>query len=399
MKYQIFNILLVFGLLVSLYSCGNQSKSGSPKIEHNEEDRDHDHDDHEGHSHSDENPNIVEFSKQQAAKVQGFSIETVQPGVFHSIVKTSGQITSSPGDESVVVATSSGIVNITNPSLVEGMEVRQGQILFFVSGDHLGEENLATRALESRVRYESAKSEYERAQSLMKDNIISATEFRQIKLSYEQSKLAYEATSIGVKQGRKIISASLRGYIKDLFVQAGQYVELGQKLAVICRNNKLILRADVSQRYLPQIRTLKTATFTTPYDGKTYELDQLKGRLLSFGKTTNNEAFYTPVNFEFVNPGGLTEGSFVEVYLKSQPLSGVITIPVKAVMEDQGHYSVFVQIEEEEYEKRGITIGDSDAIRVVVTQGLKAGEKIVAEGAYSVKLASQAGTNQESHQH
>jgi membrane fusion protein, heavy metal efflux system len=396
MKHHFIYIFLAFSALVSLNSCGKHSKEESAQKGKAHTESDHD---HEGRSHGEENSTIVEFSKEQASKVQGFLVETVTTGDFHSIVKTSGQITSSPGDEAVIVATSSGLVNIINPSLVEGMQVKQGQTLFSISGDHLGEDNVATRTLEARTRYEAAKTEYERAQALIKDIIISATEFRQIKLNYEQAKLAYEATSKGVSGGKKIISAPMTGYVKDLLVQAGQYVELGQKLAVVCRNNKLILRADVSQRYLPQIQTLKTATFTTPYDGKTYELEQLKGRLLSFGKTTNKDAFYTPVNFEFVNPGGITEGSFVEVYLKSEVLPDVITTPVKAVMEDQGHYYVFVQHAEGEYEKREIQTGDSDGIRILVKQGIKAGEKMVVGGAYSVKLASQAGTNQETHQH
>lgn len=396
MKHYFIYILLAFSVLISLNSCGKHSKEESAQQEKGHDEDGHD---HEGHSHGEGNSNIIEFSKEQAGKVQGFFVETVTTGDFHSIVKTSGQITSSPGDEAVIVATSSGLVNISNPSLVEGVKVGQGQTLFSISGDHLGEDNVATRTMEARTRYEAAKTEYERAQALMEEAIISATEFRQIKLNYEQAKLAYEAASKGVSGGRKIIPSPMAGYVKDLLVQSGQYVELGQKLAVVCRNNKLILRADVSQRYLPQIQTLKTATFTTPYDGKTYELEQLKGRLLSFGKTTNEDAFYTPVNFEFVNPGGITEGSFVEVYLKSEILANVITIPVKAVMEDQGHYYVFIQHAEGEYEKREIQTGDSDGIRILLKQGIKVGEKIVVGGAYAVKLASQAGTNQETHQH
>lgn len=135
MKQYFIYIFLAFTVLISLNACGKHSKEELVEQEKGHSEEDHD---HEGHSHGEQNPNIIEFSKEQAAKVQGFSVETVETGDFHSIVKTSGQITSSPGDEAVIVATSSGLVNITNPSLVEGMKVGQGQTLFSISGDHLG---------------------------------------------------------------------------------------------------------------------------------------------------------------------------------------------------------------------------------------------------------------------
>jgi hypothetical protein len=57
-------------------------------------------------------------------------------------------------------------------------------------------------------------------------------------------------------------------------------------------------------------------------------------------------------------------------------------------MEEQGYYSVFVQLTPELFEKRGVTIGSTDGIRTEIKNGLAEGERIVTRGALLVKLAA-----------
>ena len=65
-----------------------------------------------------------------------------------------------------------------------------------------------------------------------------------------------------------------------------------------------------------------------------------------------------------------------------------ITVPLTALTEEQGTKFVYVQVEPEAYVRREVKTGQSDGCRVEITDGLKAGEKVVAKGAYMVKLAS-----------
>jgi multidrug efflux pump subunit AcrA (membrane-fusion protein) len=47
-----------------------------------------------------------------------------------------------------------------------------------------------------------------------------------------------------------------------------------------------------------------------------------------------------------------------------------------------------VQLDEEGYQRREVTLGGSDGQRVEIKSGLKEGEKVVTKGAIHVKLAS-----------
>ncbi|NDW17709.1 efflux RND transporter periplasmic adaptor subunit [Dysgonomonas sp. 216] len=382
----------------------NEPEEHSHEDECDGHDHNHDHEhsvvsESQAHEHGD-NENIIMFTSEQARNLIEFEIETIKPQTFYQILKTSGQVLSAPGDESQIVATTSGILEIANLNLVEGLSVNSGQQLFRISGKNLSENNPLTRVSEAKSVYENAKTEYERALELIKDNIISQRDFQQIKLSYDQAKLNYETISAGMSGNSKAITSPMKGFVKSIVAQPGQYVETGQLLATVTQSKRLVLRADVSQRYLSQAKYVQTASFTTPYDNKTYELSDLNGRLMSVGRSTDNNTFYTPVSFEFDNKGNIIEGSFVEVYLKSQLVTDAIVVPISALIEEQGHFFVFVQcVHEGEYEKKEVRIGASDGINHQILGGLNVGEKVVTKGAFAVKLASMSGEVPHGHQH
>ncbi len=100
----------------------------------------------------------------------------------------------------------------------------------------------------------------------------------------------------------------------------------------------------MSQKYAGRLRAVTSANFETPYDGRVYSLAEMGGRLLSVGKGSDGMSAYIPVTFEFNNGGEVIPGSFVEVFLLSAPRPETLAVPLSAVTEDQGVYSVFVQL-------------------------------------------------------
>jgi cobalt-zinc-cadmium efflux system membrane fusion protein len=62
------------------------------------------------------------------------------------------------------------------------------------------------------------------------------------------------------------------------------------------------------------------------------------------------------------------------------------------LLEEQGNFYVYVQLNPELFEKKEIKLGDSDGIRTEVTQGLKENDRIVSKGAVFIKLSQSTGT-------
>lgn len=404
-------------LAISLWGCKNQSSQDKHTHSatethaghdhshegHNHEHEGHDHEhetaeEHAGHNHESKatkHSDEIIFPKAQAAKTT-FEVREIQPASFNQVVKTTGQVLAAPGDEAVIVATSNGVVSFSSNKLTEGTKVQKGQSLFQISSKDIAEGDYYTKV---KATYEAAKASYDRAEALVKDKIISQKEFESTKLEFENAKTAYNAVSNNKTAKGVSVNAPINGHMKNILVKEGEYITVGQPLATVSQNQRLVLRAEVSQRYYNAMQSVKSANFKTPYDNKVYSLEDLNGRLLSFGKTSNENSFFIPVFFEFDNKGEVIPGSFVEVYLISSPIENTLSIPVSALTNEMGIYYVYVQIDEEGYRKQEVALGANNGKEVQIIKGLHPGDRVVTQGAYQVKMASASGAIPHGHSH
>lgn len=383
----------ILGLFM-LGSCNSKSHSGHEGEAHGTEAHDHereghDHESegegHEGHDHGKEAAGhsdeiILPKAKAEAA---GVKVSTIEPGTFEQVIKTSGQILAAQGDESVAVATVPGVVSFRG-QVTEGMSVGKGTALVTISSSNIADGDPVQRA---RIAYDISKKEYERMKALVKNKIVSDKDFAQAEQNFENARISYEALAKNHTAGGQAVTSPISGFVKNILVKEGDYVTIGQPLVSVTQNRRLFLRAEVSEKYYPYLRTINSANFRTPYNNKVYELRELDGRMLSFGKAAGENSFYVPVTFEFDNKGDVIPGSFVEVYLLSAPMESVISLPRTALTEEQGLFFVYLQLDEEGYKKQEVTLGADNGKSVQILTGVKAGDRVVTRGAYQVKLA------------
>ena len=345
----------------------------------------HSHDAHAGHGHGHGEHGTDEIILPVAkAKAAGVKVSTIQPGTFHQVIKTSGQVLAAQGNESMAVATVAGVVSFQG-KVVEGMKVSKSTPIIMLSSQNLAEGDPIQKA---RVAYEAAQKEYERMKTLVASKIVSQKEFIRAEEAYENARISYEAVAKNHSAKGQTVTAPIAGYIKNLLVKEGDFVSVGQPLFSVTQNNKLFLKADVSERYYAHLSNIGSANFCTPYDNQVYNLKELNGRLLSYGKSSTTGGHYIPVTFEFDNKSNIIPGSYVEIYLLSTPMENVISLPRTAITEEQGSFFVYQQLDAECYKKQLVTVGANNGESVQILSGVHAGDKIVTQGAYQVKLAS-----------
>ena len=353
------------------------------------------HSEDDGHGHGKSCGDEIAFTKKQATAA-GLKTETTKPASFSHVIKTSGQIQAPQGDEVTIVATTSGVVSFTNPSITDGTAVRSGESVAHISAKNLQDGDPVLRA---KIAFETAEKEYKRAESLVADKIISAKQFEQARLEYENAKNVYQSQAGNVSSRGVSVNSPINGYIKNRLVAQGEYVSVGQPIATVAQNKRLQLRAEVSENNFKHLRSISSANFKTAYDDTFYKMSELNGKLLSYGKTSNNNSFYIPVTFEFDNVGDIIPGSFTEVYLLSQPRENVISLPTTALTEEQGLHFVYIQVEPEAFVKQEVKIGQSNGERTEILTGLNGGEKVVVNGVMQVKLAAVSGAIPHGHEH
>ena len=378
----------------------------------------HDHEGEENENHSGE----IVMTDEQMEKA-GVDIETVEPGDFTAVMKAAGQIVRRQGDEQTVSATISGIVYWRNASLSEGSQVGSGQPLADITARHLQDGDPIAKA---KAAFEAAKSEMERVKPLADENIVSQREYEQARLNYQTAKAAYEGIAAS-KSGSAVVTTGMGGFIKSLIVKSGDYVNVGDPIAVVTQNRRQQLVVDVPECAYRNMNDIRSANFKATGNDNVYKLSELNGKLISYSRTLPEGSAYLPATFEFDNVGDIIAGSFVEVYLLLKQKQNVITVPNTSLTEEQGLYYVYVKKhnhnheahedheheghdheaheghehkgEEGIFEKREVKIGQTDGVRTEILSGLKAGECIVTEGAYQVKLAASSSVIPEGHNH
>ena len=75
--------------------------------------------------------------------------------------------------------------------------------------------------------------------------------------AYEKAKLAYRP------QDGNVATTAISGVVAQLNVSDGQYVDAGTSIATVRKNARLLLRADVPERYYNVIPTINAPIITT----------------------------------------------------------------------------------------------------------------------------------------
>lgn len=329
----------------------------------------------------------ISYLKEQAWKTT-FAIEAVQKRPVRQVIRTSGEFKPLRSKEKSIVAKSNGIVTFSKQNLQEGMEVRNGELLFNISSKELVAYNLDQQYQTAAARLERARADFERAEKLIAQEVIGQKEFERRKMEFEVAQSEFKNLSKNYSQNGLAVRSPMSGIIKNVLVKEGQFVEEGTALMEITDTKKLLLQADVSQKYLPRLKSIQTAHFQTSYQKEMQKLEDYNGKLVSYGTVLEDGQNFIPLIFELDNVLHLVPGSFVDLYLLGNATEENLVIPAEAIMKDYGSKYVFVQTGGESFEKREIQTGIEDGIYVEILKGLSAGEWVVTKGAYQIKMAS-----------
>jgi multidrug efflux pump subunit AcrA (membrane-fusion protein) len=135
-------------------------------------------------------------------------------------------------------------------------------------------------------------------------------------------------------------------------------------------------------------------------DGQWRNVSTSGGSILSIAKDVNNNRPLISVFAQVNDDVDMPEGSLTQVQIAMGNATQNTVIPVSALLEDYGSYSVMVQLSGESFERRPIKIGKRNGENVEILQGLHVGEVVVTTGAYQVKMASMSGsTPAHGHEH
>lgn len=342
---------------------------------------------HHGHAHEHAHQPVgsVVFSHEMQAGCD-FAVSPVQRHPLGNVIHAVAQVQQAPGDETVLAAHVPGIVRLTQHTLTEGCGMTAGQALCTIDASATVGENLTMRQQQAEAEATRARAELKRLETLRRDKLVLESEVREARAAAEKAEAELKAVTQGLKGGRQTVSAPRAGFLKQMMVSDGQFVETGQALAVITSQRTLQLKAEIPLRYAADLPHIADAVI----DGRSLAED-LQGRLLSYGRQVSEQNPRLPVTFEVANTGSLIPGSFVDINIVTRSEEKKLCVPASAIIEHLGLHFVFVRHTAEVFVKRQVQTGSTDGRLTEIKSGLTDKEQVVSRGAMLVLMQQSAG--------
>jgi len=285
----------------------------------------------------------------------------------------------------------------------EGSMVDVGQVLFQMDRKPFEAQVQAAQAelAQQQARLENATANLRRVEPLVKQKAVAQKELDDALGMYRSAAAAVEGAKANVVQselnlGYTTIKSPVTGLSSFAVKREGAYIGIGDSLLTYVAQlepmwvefsiseNQLLRAHDQEEKGL--IRLPADGDFDVEVilaDGSVYPHT---GRI-TFADASLSEATGTfLLRAEVANPQHtLRPGQFVRVRLKGALRPGAILVPQRAVQQGAKGSFVWVVDGDAKAEFRPITVGPWYEDQWFVNEGLKAGERVVVEGALKLR--------------
>jgi multidrug efflux system membrane fusion protein len=298
-------------------------------------------------------------------------------------------------DSSEIRARVSGTVERIH--FTEGQWVKKGQPLFVID-----QRPYAAALQAAQARASLAEAEYARARRLISDKAIPQREFDQRKSEVEAARA--ELTKAKLDVDYSVVKSPISGRVGRAEITVGNLIDAGGNapiLTTVVANKPIYADFEIDeQSYLRYIQAagatpekLKNIAVNLTLSG--VDAAAYQGRVQSFDNKLDTNSGTLRVRAIFDNKdGSLIPGLFASVRLGSVEDVDSILITDRAIKTDQSVKYVWVVGEDNKVSYRPVTLGGMvDGLRVI-TEGLKAGEKIVVNGTQRIMMPDQPITPQ-----
>ncbi|MEO7298591.1 MAG: efflux RND transporter periplasmic adaptor subunit [Verrucomicrobiota bacterium] len=218
--------------------------------------------------------------------------------------------------------------------------------------------------------------------------VTSTFEGKLVKLNFDLNDRVKAGDVVGLVDspellGRQLeLKAPIDGVIIERKATSGELVDKSKEIYTISDPTQLWVIAEVKERDIGAVKIGQEATFTV----LTYPQEKFHGKIILIGNEVEPQSRTVEVRINADNKDGrLKSGMFADVEITTTVLENVLVIPDSALQTEGDEQIVFVALDDNKFEKRIVKLGQEQQGRVQVLEGVKAGEKVVAEGSFILK--------------
>jgi len=286
---------------------------------------------------------------------------------------------------------------VTAVYVTEGQSVRQGQVIVRLDSGKLdtavqqAEAAVASaRAAQaaSEIQRETALTNYNRMLELHNASVVSDQALEAAKAQYDA--LNTGAAEAGVAQAQAALSLArqslsdcevtspMDGIVGRVDVKVGDTASMQSPVAVINNTADLEVEVKVSEADISSVQAGTAVKVMINAIGE----EPLTGTIKSVASVADQVTRTYSVKVSLTNNSSaqVKSGMFAEVMLGTQHRTGVIGIPMVAVLPKSGENTVYVIKEENRAQAVIVQTGLNDGTYTEITNGLQVGQRVVTKG-------------------
>ncbi|MBL8434146.1 MAG: efflux RND transporter periplasmic adaptor subunit [Zoogloea sp.] len=274
-----------------------------------------------------------------------------------------------------------------------GQQVKVGDALAVINSTELGQSQLDY--LKARAQADLQARSVERARQLFAADVIGRAELqrRESELaiaSAEQRAAADQLRVLGMSQAAisrlgnngainsvTPVVSTVAGTVVERRITQGQVVQPADALYVVADLSEVWVTAEVPEQQAALVRTGQAVDIEVPALGA-----RLTGKLIYVADTVNPETRTVTVRSRVNNTGRQLKPAMLATMLIQAAAVERIVVPADAVVRENNADHVFVETAERTYRLTPVRLGPESGGQRPVLDGLKAGERIVAAGAF-----------------
>ena len=296
---------------------------------------------------------------------------------------------------------------LTGVYFKEGDDIKKGQLLFtldkrpFEAEVKKQESNLA----HDQAQAANARAQQKRYEALVKAGVVSSE-------SYDQFATAASALDAGVESDRAALEnarvqlqycsiySPINGRTGNLIVHRGNMIKANDNPPLVNINQvqPIYVTFTVPEQYLGEIKKLSDkgklrVEARAPNDSNR----PVSGVLSFFDNSVDQTTGTIKLKGEFVNADRrLWPGQFVDAVLTLRTQKGAIVVPSQAIQNGQQGQYLFVIKKDMTVESRPVSAEQGASGKMIVDNGLAAGEQVVTDGQLRLVPGARVSIKQES---
>jgi cobalt-zinc-cadmium efflux system membrane fusion protein len=329
---------------------------------------------------------LFSIPQEQASHVE---VVTLEPSPLRRVLRLSGTVAYNAFETTPVITQVSGPVSriLISP----GEKVQAGQPMLYVASPDFAQ--LRTNYLKAKDALALAHKSFARAQDLFEHHAISMADLEQAESTENQAQADLQAaeqalTVVGIEHPDRLskdttmrevpVLAPIAGEAVERLASPGQVIQAGAtQVFTISNMGSVWVLVNVYERDMGAVHRGDPVTVQTD----AYS-EEFHGRISYIGAALDPTSRTLPVRIIAQNPGEkLKKDMYVTATVLAASIPNALTVPDSAVLRNaENEPFVYVEVTPNQFGQRPITVGESLDGKTQVLEGVKPGDRVIADG-------------------